>query len=51
LTIVKIMDIIAIAEIDSSDLVSEPISADTKWCAEGVNTCGLPEIEDYRGEK
>jgi co-chaperonin GroES (HSP10) len=51
LTIVKIMDIIAIAEIDSSDLVSEPISADMKWCAEGVNTCGLPEVEDYRGEK
>ena len=51
LTIVKIMDIIAIAEVDSEDIVSEPITADSRWCAEGVNTCGLPEIEDYRGEK
>ena len=51
LTIVKIMDIIAIAEVDLDDVVSEPITADSRWCAEGVNTCGLPEIEDYRGEK
>ena len=51
LTIVKIMDIIAVAEVDSSDIVENPLEADTRWCAEGVNTCGIPEIEDYRGEK
>ena len=50
LTIVKIMNIIAVAEVDSEDIVSEPITADSRWCAEGVNTCGLPEIEDYRGD-
>ena len=51
LTIVKIMDIIAVAEVDSEDIVSDPMIADTRWCAEGVNTCGLPEVEDYRGDK
>lgn len=51
LVIVKIADVIAKVEVDKDDIVSEPITADSSWCAEGVNTCGLPEIEDYRGEK
>lgn len=50
LTIVKIMDIIAIAELDSDDLVIDPLYYKPEWNAEGTNTCGLPEIEDYRGE-